>query len=353
MKYHVTRCTISPTTDDTLPWYDYSTLNEIDQCNRKGALLYIAKKQMPFVGREVALEAGTVVHEFCAAWNGWMLPPQELERVFGTTRFTEMQNICEQSPGIDDINRRLLFALSTIHTSDYYDEPNNDRRTIKNIEEVCRHWSMLQTKEHDIVAVEMPFDMTISIEYTTSKLVHGSRPMPVTHMESRELTFRYVGRIDLVKYNVHGELLPLDYKTTGLYINETYWIQHLLSPQTTGYQMALRCLYPDGAIANYVEVEALRIPLIKSGTTPSTERRPFERGPSHIQHFLDFCIRNIEIAQCYASEPWNAPMRHSYCNAYMKPCQFVELCVNPVEEDRESIVKEQMTDRNWDPLRKE
>ena len=179
------------TTDFTLPWYDFTTLNAIETCNRWGLVTYRKNKAMREPTRRLALEAGNAMHQFFAAWNVYEKPALR-DKLFGDKGQLDIfMSTAEQA---EPAQRRLTFALEVLNASGFYDDPNDRRRTLANLEASCIYWSEMQTGQYEIVDVEVPFDITIELRCKIRSL----------ESYNPEHVLRYVGRIDAIAQNKTG-----------------------------------------------------------------------------------------------------------------------------------------------------
>ena len=293
------------TTDFTLPWYDFTTLNAIETCNRWGLVTYRRGKAMIEPARRMPLEAGLAMHEFFAAWNVYDKPALR-DKHFGDKDKLEL--LMALAGQAEPSQRRLTFALEVLHATGFYDDPGDTRCTLANIETACIYWSEMQTGQYEIIDVEVPFDITIDIVQD----YYSASAFPI----------RYVGRIDAIAKNKKGELYPLEYKSASR-IDQPYLSQWLFSPQLTGYHLALRTLVEDfGAdyvspyatppIASYAMLEAIMRPIPKNPRTSILhDRSTYPRGEVQYEIFEAFVRRNVAVSDLWTAEAATAPVNVS------------------------------------------
>ena len=325
---------IYKTTDFTLPWYDFSTLSALASCPRKGVIQYRHNKHMPEHRTSQALSAGSAMHKFFAAWNGFEKP--ELLASFDKQA---LENMYAASSLAMSGEARLNFALEVFND---YEESNMDKkRSLTNLQKSAIYWSEMQTHKWDIIAVEQPFDVTL--EFVT-------KPETVVEdvVNSLPKCVRYVGLIDAIAQTTNGTIFSVEYKTTGR-ITDAYRSQWILSPQLTGYNLALKALFGEDKVASYSVLEAITIPIpYKPGTAPVHMREQFGRGSVQFEVFESFVRAGVKTAET-VDEPWNVYANPGACNNYNSVCQYLPFCSVDVE-DREYIFKNELVEQVWNPI---
>src|SRR5262245_19456166 len=120
--------------DNDLLWIDHTKASAINTCPMRGMVRYVEGKTPTAEGRNLALETGSACHEVFAAaryaslfeGNDADFVRSQCERHFGSDRYTQMYSVYTASEGSD---KRTNFSLEALHTSGYYDDPRDKRRT--------------------------------------------------------------------------------------------------------------------------------------------------------------------------------------------------------------------------------
>jgi len=309
---------IVPTTDFTLPWYDFSTLNTIAQCPRKGIISYRHNKHVHEGGTSDALLAGHACHRFFAAYNAF--GNQELVDKLYTS--DEQEHMFGNAMAAKEGSDRLAFALEALYQSELPDS-SSAKKSPDKLEKSCIYWADMQRHGCEIYDVEFKFDITI------------------------DNSFRYVGVIDCLQYNSRGSIIPVEYKTTGR-MDDKYLAQWYLSPQLTGYMLACMAYHKAGLLpepASYNVLEAVCVPITKTMTVPHV-RKPYQRNEVHFEIF-DRWVRAM-VAYTDTVEPWNSPVRPHSCYSYFSVCEFIDFCQQS-EADRKHIFENELVERIWNP----
>ena len=132
---------IVPTTDFTLEPWSYSRLTDLNTCEVWGWVRGAARKTFPTTGRSMALEAGSAAHEAFAAYRLYKLLEDgrrahfefHTRRIFGQERGAAL--VARVREPNSDILGAIAFAADVLHTSGFYDDSADKRRTLDNIEE--------------------------------------------------------------------------------------------------------------------------------------------------------------------------------------------------------------------------
>ena len=322
-----------PTTDFSLPWFDFSTLNATEACPRKAVIQYRHNKHMPdsVVGK--ALDAGTHMHKFFAAWNAY-----EKEHLLNSFTTLEIENMYAAASLADENEKRLTFALSTLN--DYEDDYNDSRRTLEKLQGSAVFWSEMQTHRYTVLGVEKPFDITLEIDLTDSPIDTGNDINPIK--------IRYVGVIDAIMTNQQGKSFNVEYKTTSR-ITDAYRSQWILSNQLTGYNLAMRTLYPDLDVLHGSMLEAITIPIPKKpGIAPIHMRELYERNEVHFDIFANFVYDGVLALDLAMQSPTDAKANTHSCTDYNTACTYLRLCAMNAE-DRKIVFEDEMIERVWNP----
>jgi hypothetical protein len=334
--------------DKDLMWIDHTKGSAINTCPMWGMVRYVMGKTATAETRNLALETGSVSHEVFAAaryaslfeGDNGDLAKQKCESHFGTDRFSSMYAVYRSGETIE--TRLSNFSLEALHTSGYYDDPRDKRRTIQNIEDACRAyiqyynfeaWTPVVDRDSGFIGIEVPFDVVIEYD-------RGS--------------FRFVGKIDAIVDNtVNGEIEVHENKT-GARINDAWAMSFHMSHQVTGYIQASKLILPReyGRDINSSIVHGLQIPLPRDVEIGGIVAERVTRTPENYERWLNWIIDVHTQILKYKEDILSAPMYTHSCNRYFRPCMLIPFCVSD-REDQEIMLYDEFRDDLWDPLAKE
>lgn len=338
------------TSDDAhLPSFDNTKLSAINTCPTWGLLRYHMHKKMPGESRALALEAGGAMHDvFAAVRLIELLEKQKLEehfkfhgeRLFGPQRFEAMNFYLDSSE--DERTRHLNYAFEALHSSGYYDDPNDKKRTLANMEactiayydryEFGRYpiWIQDENDPSALIGVEIPFDLVVEFVDTndTCRL------------------YRFTGKIDGLHHmdNENRALNVQENKTTS-YLRPDWPEQFSMSHQVTGYCVAASTIADQPC--EHAFVRGLQIPL-KQLHGESVCREPLFRDADKIKKWFQWFKHTVDIYEQYKDNIIEAPIYTHSCNRFFRTCSFLAFCDSPCE-DKEQILSE-MVDEEWSPL---
>jgi hypothetical protein len=308
-------------------------------------------KQMPSMGRAMALEAGSVMHE-CFAYVRLVALMQQYEgrpefqdklwkhhgmRLFGEERLGFIDQTIEQCSDVIDVAK--TGALAVLETSGFFDDPRDKRRTLSNLEECIYAYVNRWRWEHPVwvrdkddpisdVGIEIPFDLVVDIQ-------------------PANICFRLTGRIDGIHYNTKGELTCHDNKTASR-LGDAWAQAFLMSHQITGYCIAASVFI--NAQVHIAEILGLAIPLPRTYDFGGFVREVVYRRDYHYKRWLDWLVHTIQLARMYKDNPYEAPKYTHSCSRYFRPCSMIPFC-DADDEEQHRIVAE-MIHEEWSPLDK-
>jgi hypothetical protein len=334
--------------DKDLMWIDHTKGSAINTCPMWGMVRYIMGKTPTAEGRNLALETGSVCHDVFAAsryaslFDGDFgdLARQSAEKHFGPSRYNQMYSAYQAAEGSN--SQRTNFALEAIHTSSYYDDPRDKRRTLQNIEDACRMylnnynyeaWKPYVDEESGFIGIEVPFDLVVE---------HDSGH------------FRFVGKIDAIINNaVTGEIEVHENKT-GARINDAWAMSFHMSHQVTGYIVASRFIIPQGKGGNINSsvVHGLQIPLPRNVEIGGNVTERVSRTDENFERWLAWLLDTHATISKYKKDIYNAPMYTHSCNRYFQSCILIPFCTASRDE-QEMLLNEEFRLDMWNPLTKE
>lgn len=315
--------------DQHLPYYSYSIAEAITTCPKWGLIRYKHRKYFKSRYRAMALEAGSAMHDVFAAFRLWNLHrlqglPDHAkfhgERLFGELRY----ETCFR-PRDDPRDELLAFCFEILNSGEFYDDPDDNVRTMSNMEETTIRYvdSMLAVADRNpvwvqdrndptaLVGVELPFDMVIDNE------------------------IRYIGTIDGLSEHVTNGV-QLEENKTASRLDEAWRNSFEVKFQPTGYTVAARLL------TGLHDIERTKIIGVKLKQARSVEdflTFGVERDNQAIQRWYRYIRYVHRLTEEYMDKPLEAPQFTHSCNRYFRPCGFIDLCAAS-DEDQEVMFEE-------------
>lgn len=340
---------LSTDADKHLDWIDFTKGSAINTCPTWGLVRYVKGKTPTAEGRNLALEAGSVCHEVFAAaryaslfeGNLGDFAKERCEGHFGAARFSQMYACYRVDEGLEA--RRQNFALEALHTSGYYDDPRDKRRTLQNIEDACRAylqnynydvWTPLVDKDNGFIGIEVPFDLAIE------------------HANGR---FRFVGKIDAVVDNKSTGEIEVHENKTGARINDAWAMSFHMSHQVTGYIQACNYIIPTlrhGDSIRSAVVHGLQLPLPRNVEIGGLVAERVTRTDENFERWIRWLLDTQATIDKYKDDIYSAPQYTHSCNRYFQPCMLIPFCTISREEQEEMFSQEFRSDI-WNPLAKE
>ena len=344
--------------DNGTVFYDFTKLTAINTCPTYGLLRYgLHRTEIPLTisGRNLAIECGKACHDFFAAVRMWTLlqRPDMLERVediykhanklFGRERWQSMMQMPQDS---DPQTNCINFALDALHTSGYYDDPSDRKRTMGNMEASCIAYlqrymqsDMPILVEGDFIGVEIPFVLEVKRIQEACYIIDPDNGRAVPKID----THYYCGRIDGVQL-LGDEVVVCENKTAAM-LSQAWRTSFAISAQVTGYTIAGTALL--GREVNQAIVMGAQIPLprdVYNGVVFESQSRSL----SDRVRWCEWFFESISTYERYIEAPTLAPRYSHSCNRYFSACQFIPYCSSQREE-QDSILDAMRTDE-WSPL---
>ncbi len=341
--------------DAHLPTYDHTKLVGVNTCPTWGILRYSMHKRMPNSRREMALEAGSLAHEGFAAVRWWQYKNQQTVnvkahtvnadmhgvRLFGDDRFERMLGVLSTSATFR--TNTINFASEAIESFGYYDDIQDNKRTISNIlESMIAYIDAYDTDRYPIwirdnndpeadIGIEIAFDTVVEIEYE----IDG---------EARSILVRFTGKLDGLHYD-RDKLIVMEDKS-GARLDDSWLSQWVLSHSITGYCLAAATF--TGLPCNHALISGMRIPI---GRVPAEGIRKeyVPRNTLMFEKWANWFVTSIEMERQWRDNVLDAPMYTHSCNRYFRTCSFLPLCAADTKEEKEQIIEE-MDHDEWSPL---
>jgi hypothetical protein len=326
-------------------FYDYTKLTAANTCPTWGVLRYgLHRTEIPLStgGRNLAVECGSACHDFFAAIRWWALRERDigaytwLNAHFGTERSVSMLEVPQDS---DRVNNAQLFALEALHSSGYYDDPNDKRRTMANMEAACLVYAD-RYFQSDLPVYFDPHDMFVGIEVPFVLEVERMCA-PWTKVD----THYYCGRIDgLHTMGKDGELVVGENKTASR-ISDVWRMSFAISHQVTGYVIAAETIL--NAPVNNAIVMGVQIPLPRD-IFDGVSFELVTRTESDKVRWCEWLFHSIETYERWIDRPHDAPRYSHSCNRFFSACEMIPYCALERREQVQALVD--MRVNEWSPL---
>lgn len=339
MTSRLSRIEVYKTVDKELPSYDYTKLSNYNVCPVWGIVRYFHHKRMPGAGRAMALEAGGVAHQCFAAVRIYQLyhhqhrhelAIRQLEACYGPSRAEHLRAYLVERDA-------QVFTLEVLYTAGYYDDPNDRRRTLANLEDLAigyvARWDFNRYPVYvsdALVGVECSFDLTLNFirDDGDSKRV------------------RFTGRIDGIHVDPQNQnrVMIQENKTTWR-IDDSWRMSYAISHQVTGYMTAARYLTGEDVSTGFVVGTA--VPLPKQAANGFAWEY-VTREPYQTKNWFDWFYHTVTQSDQYVSDPLSAPQYSHSCNRFFRPCSLIPLCAS--DHDEQQRILTEMEHDEWSPL---
>lgn len=330
------------------------------------------------------LEAGHAAHQAYAAvrlcdlwWSGedfykgspFAADVQSIARnravqIFRQERADAMFGVLQS--GEDKERSIMLAALEIFSSSGYYEDPNDRRRTVANIEEALiayvSRYPLGQTLACVIpddryasgyfVGVEIPVDMYLEIEtddpveYPFTAVFHDGETF-IERTQGRIYRYRFTGRVDGVHFTSSQLLhVAVEENKTAARLDDAWRNAFITSHQPTGYCFAIGALL--NVAVEHAVIRGMSIPLPKTFDYGGIVNEPIIRNTDNFIRWAKWVVHTCEVTRPYLDTPHDAPMYTHSCNRFFRPCPMIPFCDSPTDE-REAMLAE-MDVKEWSPL---
>jgi hypothetical protein len=317
--------------------YDYTKLTAVNTCPTWGVVRYaLHKTEFPMMegGRNLAIECGKACHDYFAALRIWTLREVGLAtdthslKLFGKERWESMLQVPQDS---DRINNAQLFSLDALHTSGYYDDPKDTRRTMTNMESSCLVYTDRYFKGNmpvhvngDKIGIEIPFVLRVT-RVTDETVVY------------------YCGKIDGV-HEWENDLIVAENKTASR-LSDSWRMSFAISHQVTGYIVAASEIFQHDI--SQAIVMGVQIPLPKDIFT-GTSFELCTRTLSDKTRWCEWLFHSVHMYDTWERIPTHAPRYSHSCNRFFHSCMFIPYCSLPQDEQAQALAD--MSVNEWSPL---
>lgn len=351
------------TGDVTDRGYDFSLLNAVSTCPFYGILRHIHSKVFTNVNRNMALECGDLCHKCYAAYRAFsvyqrgMKEDKDTLKLIGLNYLKTLINPNDIQKVLDDaysnytkVAQYTVLSNYIIDHSEYYDDPEDKKRTIANIKDSLLNYlsnflDIIQTEpvwvedENNInskIGIEIPYNLYVDITY---ELV----TQETTSNQTKRIHF--IGKLDGIHIRQDGTLIVHENKTASR-LDDSWSEQWFKSHQITGYCLAAS--YFTNSNCLQARVLGMQIPLPKySGIGFRTER--VDRNIDYFEDWGRWVLHTTQVIDDYKNNPELSPMNTHACCKYYKACSFMPLCCEN-KDRRKEIIDNEMVEDKWSPL---
>jgi hypothetical protein len=284
-------------------------------------------------GRPMALEAGEAMHQFFAAQRCWQLhfidkrPDHAMSagvRIFSEPRWKDIFKRVRKQIG--SVNQLGVLTTEILHSSGFYDDPNDATRTISNMEtaamvyaretlQYLENWPIWVDSEKDAnkpIGVEQVFDVVLT--YEDNKRI------------------RYIGTLDgILRSRAKNNRITMAENKTASRLDKAWVESFKMRHQVTGYMACGQALFN-------IEMWHARIYGCKIKPTYRGEDvhiEPVVRDATSIQHWGNWVYNQVEVFEAYKDHWEHAERRTHSCNRFFRPCALIPFCADSPEGRRE------------------
>lgn len=363
--------TVRQTTDEEvaakMPYMTSSMMEAVNTCPKWGIINSVQGKAFTIGYRQMALEAGSLLHEVFSVinlyqvgviqgciehmdWHGeqlfgkhrWdaIIPKEfyyQLEALIAaeqweTLQYAELLNL-----------ERLAYAV--IATSDYYDDPEDRNRTLSNLEfcaiELINYW-MMNLRNFNIyiedrknpqsrIGVEISFDVVFDIEYMS----------PTTGLVTT-LSQRFIGLGDAVYQNTETKRITYGEYKSASRMGDAWRNNFQTRHQLTAYNACLAAYFDPSLLSMNTILIGSAVPVRK--TTAPVQHFMVPRDHENVLNFLTTLLATTRSIETYEGvDALVAPMFTHSCSRYFVTCALLDLCSSSYSD--QVVMYEQMLDK--------
>lgn len=329
--------------DYALPYVTSSMVEAVNTCPRWGIINNIQGKRFVLGYRQMALEAGSLMHDVFAVFN--LITVATSQKLPDHADYAGRQLFGDRWDGIEftklvkkkegfDLYEELLY--STVQTSDFYDDPKDRNRTVANLEacgielavfleDYDTHiWIEDETDPTSEIGIEKSLDVIFTVEYDNGHTVD----------------IRFIGLADALYQKSDTNIVRLgEFKTTAG-MNDGWRESFKTRHQLSAYFGALSAYFEE--VSEDIVLTGMSVPVRK--TTQPIQRLIYHRDEQHVTNFLATATFAMELIEEYeGANVLKAPMFTHSCNRYFRPCSLMDLCtadsedIVPVYEQMETV----------------
>lgn len=336
---------VRQTTDDefksNMPYLTSSMVEAVNTCPRWGVIHNVLGKRFTTGYRQMALEAGSLMHDVFAGLNllhigiarglidhmhfhGSLLFGNERWKFIWTEATKKDANLTLESK-----NAFERFVFTIIGTSDFYDDPNDRNRTVANLEhcslELLQYWMMALVQFPIYVEDISKPETRIGIEISLDAVFEHHREFD----DQRPFAIRCIGLADVLYQNEKTKQITLGEYKTASSMNDAWRLSFDTRHQITLYNALLQAYFGTQETFNTILIGSA-IP-VRSTSTPC-QHFQVDRDQENIQELLRTFMFSSTMIEKYRDQPLATPMFTHSCNRYFRPCSLLDLCTATKED---------------------
>ena len=323
--------------EQDIPYLTSSMMEALLLCPRWGVINSVEGRRFVTGYRQMALEAGSLLHDVFATFNLIVMasePKHNLfdhadfhgEQLFGKDRWDELSFTETVSDDKKSLDRKFeQIGYDVIGTSDFYDDPNDRNRTTANLEMCMLELSMFFQTHMRRIYIGDYKDPTkpIGIEQSIDVIFE------ITDDQEQIFEIRFIGLADAVYQKIVNDPIILgEYKTTSR-INDGWIDSFKTRHQQTGYLAGLSAYFPKVSEDFYLIGSTIPV----RTTQQAVQQRVYFRDDEHIIQFLNMAMFAKDVLEKYQDgKALEAPMFTHSCNRYFRTCSLMDLCTGSFED---------------------
>ncbi len=333
--------TVRPTSEDeyrnNMPYVTSSMVEAVNTCPRWGIIHNIHNKRFVTGYRQMALEAGSLMHEVLSILNlaqvGIIQNLPEHACYHGQTLFpegryeiiTKDNELMKSDP--DNVLQTLeRLAFNVIETSDYYDDPSDRNRTLSNLETcalvLIPYWYSNLASFNIYVEDKSDPTKPIGVEFSLDTVFE------LIDSDGIVDSIRFIGLIDTLYINEETGLVKIGEYKTASSMNDAWKDAFQTRHQITAYNAALRAYFDNVSYDTILLGSA--VPVTK--TKVNVQHFDIFRDEGHIKNFLRTVLFTQSMIDQFYNTPTLAPMFTHSCNRYFRTCSLMDLCASEHED---------------------
>jgi hypothetical protein len=309
-------------------------IEAVNTCPRWGIIHNVLGKRFTTGYRQMALEAGSLMHDVFAGLNllhigiyrGFMDHMHFHGSIlFGKSRWEFIWSDATKkdiNPTMDSKNAFERLVFSIIATSDFYDDPNDRNRTVANIEhcalELLQYWMMCLS----------PFPIYIEDEKDHTKPIGIEMSLDAV-FKTGNGRLRCIGLADVLYQNQETRAISLGEYKTASSIYDAWRMAFDTLHQITLYNALLQAYFGKQEEFNTILIGSA-IP-VRSTSAP-VQHFTVARDQENVQELLRTFFFTEKLIADYIQQPLATPMFTHSCNRYFRPCSLLDLCTAAKED---------------------
>ena len=345
--------TVRPTTDEefnaNMPYLTSSMVEAVNTCPRWGIIHSVHGKRFVTGYRQMALEAGSLMHDVFGALNMAHLGvfrnlPDHMHHhaimLFGKDRWDYVwreTTAKEQNPTTESIRAFERMAYAIIGTSDFYDDPDDKNRTLANLEhcalELVQYWLYALARFPIYVTDENNPERPVGVEMSLDT-VFEFNGQPFGYDEIIKL--RTIGLADAVYQNLTNYVTSLGEYKTSASMNDAWRDAFNTRHQITLYNAQLQAYFP-GTLRDHFNTILIGSAIPVRRTSSPVQHFTVNRDQQNVEEMLRAFLYARRVIDGFNNVPLETPMFTHSCNRFFRKCSLMDLCTAAREDQEEML----------------